>query len=133
VVLEWFWSGFGVVLEWFWSGFGVVLEWFWIDCDWFWSGFVLFVLFVLFVSSISFSPPFSPLHYFQRYNWDPSQLAGDEPSLGQVNAKKLGFNICNYYFLQDYYNHNFPIASLRMEAAGVRLATVLNTAFQSKV
>ena len=29
MVLECFWSGFGVVLECFWSGFGVVWEWFW--------------------------------------------------------------------------------------------------------
>ncbi len=48
------------------------------------------------------------------YNWDPSSLTGDgEPALGQA-----------------YYNHNFPIACQRMEAAGVRLAGVLNTALQ---
>ncbi len=50
------------------------------------------------------------------YNWNPSSLTGQgEPSLGQA-----------------YYNHNFPIACQRMEAAGVRLAAVLNNALQDK-
>jgi hypothetical protein len=48
------------------------------------------------------------------YNWDPSSLSAQgEPALGQA-----------------YYNHNFPIACQRMEAAGVRLAGVLNTALK---
>jgi hypothetical protein len=48
------------------------------------------------------------------YNFDPTALtAAGEPALGVP-----------------YYNHNFPIAVQRMQAAGIRLATTLNKAFE---
>ena len=47
------------------------------------------------------------------YNWNPTSLTRQgEPQLGQ-----------------DYYNHNFPIVTLRLQAAGVRLAALLNSVF----
>ena len=49
------------------------------------------------------------------YDWDPTN----------VSASSLP------YLGTNYYEHNFPIACERMEAAGIRIANILNAAFAS--